>query len=339
MKRFDVGSDVILSRTPVRVSFCGGGTDLESFWGAHPEGGAVTSMAISSHIYVLLNRRFESSIRVAYTKTEIVESIDDLEHELVKEALRKADLSSHIEVVTIADIPSRGSGLGSSSTLTVGLLNAVHGWNGQQQVSEDLARGACEIEIEKLGQPIGQQDQYAAAYGGLNHIVFHQDGTVSVEPISVTNDLADRIAEEFILIWTGRHRKASDILEEQSRRTSSPTSMDRLIRMRAQAIEVRDAFQNGDLATVGSLLDEAWRLKRNLASNITDPAIDALHGEVMACGATGCKLLGAGGGGFLLAHGGGDLETKVRNRLPTAKCMPLKIDLHGSVLMKVTIDD
>ncbi|HJN54916.1 MAG TPA: hypothetical protein QF646_00845, partial [Candidatus Poseidoniales archaeon] len=191
MKRFDVGSDVILSRTPVRVSFCGGGTDLESFWGAHPEGGAVTSMAISSHIYVLLNRRFESSIRVAYTKTEIVESIDDLEHELVKEALRKADLSSHIEVVTIADIPSRGSGLGSSSTLTVGLLNAVHGWNGQQQVSEDLARGACEIEIEKLGQPIGQQDQYAAAYGGLNHIVFHQDGTVSVEPISVTNDLAD----------------------------------------------------------------------------------------------------------------------------------------------------
>ena len=162
---------------------------------------------------------------------------------------------------------------------------------------------------------------------------------MSVEPISVTNDLADRIAEEFILIWTGRHRKASDILEEQSRRTSSPTSMDRLIRMRAQAIEVRDAFQNGDLATVGSLLDEAWRLKRNLASNITDPAIDALHGEVMACGATGCKLLGAGGGGFLLAHGGGDLETKVRNRLPTAKCMPLKIDLHGSVLMKVTIDD
>ena len=339
MKRFDVGSDVILSRTPVRVSFCGGGTDLESFWSAHPEGGAVTSMTISSYIYVLLNRRFESSIRVAYTKTEIVENIDDVEHDLVREALQEAGLTSHIEVVTIADIPSRGSGLGSSSTLTVGLLNAVHGWNGQQQGPEDLARGACDIEVIKLGQPIGQQDQYAAAYGGLNHIVFHQDGTVSVEPITVSEEITDRIAEEFILIWTGRHRKASGILEEQSQRTSSPASMDRLIRMRAQALEVRDAFQNGDLVTAGSLLDKAWRLKRDLASNITDPDIDALHGEVMACGATGCKLLGAGGGGFLLAHGGSDLEGKVRSRLPAAKCMPLKIDSHGSILMKVTRDD
>mgnify|MGYP001196225383 CR=1 FL=1 len=339
MKRSDVGSDVMLSRTPVRVSFCGGGTDLQSFWNAHPEGGAVTSLTISNYIYVLLNRRFESSIRVAYTKTEIVESIDDVEHELVREALQQANLTSHIEVVTVADIPSRGSGLGSSSALTVGLLNAVHAWNGQELGPEDLARGACHIEIDRLGQPIGQQDQYAAAYGGLNHIVFHQDGAVSVEPIAVSDDLAARIADEFILVWTGRHRRASGILEEQNQRTSSSASMDRLIRMREQAVEVRDAFRKGDLVAVGSLLDEGWRLKRGLSSKITDADIDALHGEVMACGATGCKLLGAGGGGFLLAHGGADLGNKVRDRLPAAKCIPLKIDPHGSIMMKVTTDD
>ena len=339
MKRFAVGSDVMLSRTPVRVSFCGGGTDLQSFWSAHPEGGAVTSLAISNYIYVFLNRRFESSIRVAYTKTEIVESIDDVEHDLVREALREANLTSHIEVVTVADIPSRGSGLGSSSTLTVGLLNAAHGWNGQQLGPEDLARGACDIEINRLSQPIGLQDQYAAAYGGLNHIVFHQDGAVSVEPIVISDDLVARIADEFVLIWTGRHRQATGILEEQNQRTSSSASMNRLIRMREQAVEVRDAFQKGDLVAIGSLLDEGWRLKRDLSSNITDADIDALHGEVMACGATGCKLLGAGGGGFLLAHGGADMESKVLSRLPAAKCMPLRLDTHGSILMKVATDD
>ena len=249
------------------------------------------------------------------------------------------DRTSHIEVVTIADIPSRGSGLGSSSALTVGLLNAAHGFNGQKQNPESLARGACDIEITKLAQPIGLQDQYAAAYGGLNHIVFHQNGTVSVDPIPISDDFAERIGEEFTLIWTGRHRKASGILQEQNKRTSSDASMERLIRMRAQAVEVSEAFKKEDLVKVGLLLDEGWNLKRNLASNITDPEIDTLHAEVMACGATGCKLLGAGGGGFLLAHGQVGLRAKVNSRLPSAKCMPLKMDVHGSVQLKVSVDE
>ena len=218
-------------RTPVRVSFCGGGTDLAAFYRNHSDGGLVTSLTLDAYIYVTVNRRFDDSVRISYSQTEIVDDFEDLQHELVREAMRMTGVTSGVEVTTIADIPARGTGLGSSSTVTVGLLHALYALAGEEVSAERLAREACEIEIDVLGQTIGKQDQYAAAFGGVNQIAFNADDTVTVTPLSLAEDTLESL-KGILGIQSGLDRTEptgdSDIgtAGEQHRRANGTTRGD-----------------------------------------------------------------------------------------------------------------
>ena len=316
---------MIISRTPVRVSFCGGGTDLPAYYIGSENGGLVTSMALAKHIHVTVNRRFDNSVRVGYSQTEIVDDFEDLEHELVREAMRMTGVTHSVEITTIADIPSRGTGLGSSSALTVGLLNALHTYAGRTPDAEQLAEEACRIEIEILGQPIGRQDQYAAAFGGSNQISFLADDSVQVTPINLDQNALE---DNYFLVYTGMTRKASGILAKQS--ASSDKKRSELDTLRQQAIEVRDALESGDHAAVGRLLDASWQIKRDLVDGITVSALDDLYSSIISMGATGGKLLGAGGGGFFLFQG----TEEIRSKVGTAhKVIPLIMDSAGSTII------
>ena len=319
---------MIISRTPVRVSFCGGGTDVDWFAESEPNGGRVTSFALSRHIHVTVNARFDDRVRVSYSKMEIVDDFEELEHELVREAMRLTGVTSGIEITTIADIPSRGTGLGSSSTVTVGLLNALHRFAGREVSATQLADEACQIEIDVLGQPIGRQDQYAAAFGGINSISFTGEG-VDVEPLDLGDDVVERLESEFTLVFTGMSRRASSVLSE-----SPEDESDKLARLRAirtQADEARAHLECGDLSGLGALLETAWQSKRGITESVSNEELDTLHDRLLSLGASGAKLLGAGGGGFFLVHG----DTTLRERLTIElganhRIIPLTVDFSGS---------
>jgi len=319
---------MIISRTPVRVSFCGGGTDVDWFAESEPNGGRVTSLALSRHIHVTVNARFDDRVRVSYSKMEIVDDFEELEHELVREAMRLTGVTSGIEITTIADIPSRGTGLGSSSTVTVGLLNALHRFAGREVSAAQLADEACRIEIDVLGQPIGRQDQYAAAFGGINSISFTGEG-VDVDPLDLGDDVLERLESEFTLVFTGMSRRASSVLSE-----SPEDESDRLARLRTirtQADEARAHLECGDLSGLGELLEVAWQAKRGITASVSNEELDALHDRLLNLGASGAKLLGAGGGGFFLVHG----DTTLRERLTAElganhRIIPLSVDFFGS---------
>jgi len=316
---------MIISRTPVRVSFCGGGTDLPAYYEGSENGGLVTSLALAKHIHVTVNKRFDNSVRVGYSQTEIVDNFEDLEHELVREAMRLTGVTHGIEITTIADIPSRGTGLGSSSALTVGLLNALHTYAGRTPDAAQLAEEACRIEIDILGQPIGRQDQYAAAFGGSNQISFLADDTVIVTPIDLD---ASMLESNYFLVYTGMTRQASGILAKQS--ASSEKKRAELDTLRQQAIDVRNALETGDHVAVGQLLDASWKIKRELVDGITGTTLDELYTSIIGLGATGGKLLGAGGGGFFLFHGPSEIRTQVEN---IHKVIPLAMDSAGSTII------
>ena len=316
---------MIISRTPVRVSFCGGGTDLPAYANGSENGGLVTSIALAKHIHITVNQRFDDSVRVGYSRTEIVDDFEDLEHELVREAMRLTGVTRGIEITTIADIPSRGTGLGSSSTLTVGLLNALHNFAGRSPDAAQLADEACRIEIDILGQPIGRQDQYAAAFGGANQIAFMPDDSVVINPLNLD---ASALEENYFLVYTGLTRKATDILGRQSE--SSEKKRSDLDELRQQAIQVRAALEANDHAAVGRLLDSSWQIKRSLVEGITVTELDDLYASIIGMGATGGKLLGAGGGGFFLFHG----STEVRDRVAQIhKVLDLVLDDVGSTII------
>ena len=319
---------MLIVRTPVRVSFCGGGTDLPAFYKNSDDGGLVTSVALDAYIYVTVNKRFDNAIRVSYSQTENVDDFEDLKHELVREAMRLTGVTSGIEITTIADIPGQGTGLGSSSSVTVGLLHALHVYAGREVTAKQLAEEACQIEIEVLGQPIGKQDQYAAAFGGLNQIRFNSDESVDV--IALDSTASSSLGNNFCLVWTGLTRKASSILEQQSRNTAS--KMEQLEAMRAQATQVSGLIETGDFSAIGELLGNTWELKRTLADGISNPEIDGLYEQLMELGCTGGKLLGAGGGGFILVQTPPNVQQKIATNL-TNKVIPLNPDLHGSTLI------
>ena len=319
---------MIISRTPVRVSFCGGGTDVDWFAESESNGGRVTSLALSRHIHVTVTARFDDRVRVSYSKMEIVDDFEELEHELVREAMRLTGVTSGVEITTIADVPSRGTGLGSSSTVTVGLLNALHRFAGREVSATQLADEACQIEIDVLGQPIGRQDQYAAAFGGINSISFTGEG-VDVEPLDLGDDVVERLESEFTLVFTGMSRRASSVLSE-----SPENESDKLARLRAirrQADEARAHLECGDLSGLGALLETAWQSKRGITASVSNEELDTLHDRLLSLGASGAKLLGAGGGGFFLVHG----DTTLRERLTTElgadnRIIPLTVDFSGS---------
>ena len=323
---------MLISRTPVRASFCGGGTDLAAFYQNHPDGGAVTSLAMARYLYVTVNPRFDDSIRISYSSMEFVNSINEIQHELVREAMKSTGVTHGIEITTIADIPSRGTGLGSSSAVTIGLLNALSSLTGNPMSSEELAKEACRIEIDVLGQPIGKQDQYAAAIGGANTIGFLPDGSVSIDPLILSDNIKQRIEDEFSLVYTGLTRTANSVLSKQKEMTLD--RMEELSKLRIQAFQVRSALEGGRLEEVGRLLEESWQIKRMLVDGITGELLDNLHDQLIDAGATGAKLLGAGGGGFFLVHGDDEIKKRLENSLNSKhKILPLLIDSQGSTII------
>ena len=290
---------MIITKTPFRVSFCGGGSDMANFYEKY--GGCVLSTSINKYCYISIHPYFnEKQTLLKYSENELVDEIDQIKHSIFRQVLK--DMHIHgVEITSTADIPG-GTGLGSSSTFTVGLLNTLNCYNGKFVSKDKLARLACEVEIEKLGNPIGKQDQYGAALGGLNFIKFTQDGSVSHEPILMEGKTYKKLQKNLLMFYTGTTRSANTILAEQTKNITSEDKAKNLLKMCGLAKDMKVALENNDISSFGKILDEGWQLKKELASGIANPAIDEAYDIAMKNGALGGKLLGAGGGGFLLFY-------------------------------------
>lgn len=317
---------MIITQTPLRISFFGGGTDFRQYF--LQEEGWVLSCAIDKYIYVTIKERYDDRIRVGYTKTELVEDIDELEHELVRECLRKTGITKQVEISTMGDIPSEGSGLGSSSTVTVGLLNAMYTYLGAPREQETLAREACEIEIDVLGKPIGVQDQYIAAYGGQRFIRFCQSGSVDIERLRLPSEQVRKLKRNLMLFFTGTTRKSASVLTEQVQNMGSRVEV--LREMKRLALDAKACLECGELDEFGRLLDEGWRLKRQMASKISNGTIDDLYQRARAAGALGGKITGAGGGGYLLLYVPSSKQDDVHLALKDLHELPFDFEFDGS---------
>ncbi len=325
---------MIISRTPLRISFVGGGSDLPAYYRHEP--GAVVSTAIDKYIYINVNRKFDQKIRASYSVTEIVDSVDDLQHELIQEALRLLRRDGGIEITSISDIPSQGTGLGSSSTYTVGLLNALYAYTGRRAGVERLAREACQIEIERCGKPIGKQDQYIAAYGGLQYIQFNPDESVFVDPIICSPLTRKTLQERLLMLYTGLTRSADEVLGEQKANTETDRERRRSLRAMVHlAQELRESLCRDDLDSFGEILHEGWLMKRNLASKISNDAIDEWYARARHHGAVGGKILGAGGGGFLLLYAHRERHRDILAALPELRHVPFNFEPQGSKIIYV----
>jgi len=317
---------MIITQTPLRISFAGGGTDFKDYY--RKAGGSVLSTAIDKYIYVIIKERFDDKIRIGYSRTEMTDCVEDIEHELVREAMRKTGVERGVEISTMADIPSEGSGLGSSSSVTVGLLHALYTFQGQLVTPEQLAREACDIEIEVLGKPIGKQDQYIAAYGGLRFIEFNADESVTVQSVAMSEEQRRRFGESLLLFYTGITRKADNILVKQKQNIEAQVAT--LDKMKAQTAEIFDALTTGNMNRVGRVLDTGWRHKRQLADSISTGEIDQLYDRALDAGAMGGKIAGAGGGGFLLLYCPADRQSAVRQALSSMKELPFALERDGT---------
>ncbi len=323
---------MIISRTPLRIGLAGGGTDLPAFFREEP--GAVLSATIDKYVHVIVNRRFEPEIRVSYTKTEIVKDVGDIQHDLVREALRFTGLPSHIEILTVADIPA-GAGLGSSSAVTVGLLNALYAFQGQLKSPEDLAHGACEIEIDIAGRRIGKQDQYATSYGGFRFFQFDPSGKVRVEPVISPRELLGELQRNLLLFFTGTIHSADSILKLQSANILEDGPVRRqLRRMRELAFELRSVLAGEHpLDRFGAILHESWELKRQAAEGISTPSIEESYEKAIEAGALGGKVLGAGGGGCLLFYCPYEHQNDVRAALKGLAEIHFRFEEEGSKIV------
>jgi D-glycero-alpha-D-manno-heptose-7-phosphate kinase len=320
------GKTMIISQTPYRVSFAGGGTDLPAFY--RQDYGAVLSTTIEHHMYVTIHRRFEPSIRVSYSRTELASTLDDVQHELVRESMRLVEVDEPLEITTIGDVPA-GTGMGSSSSLTIGLLNALYAYRHRVVGPDVLASQACTIEIERLSKPIGRQDQYAAAFGGLNYIRFNSDNSVDVSPVPCRAEILRELEDRSLLLYTGQTRDANEILENQSSGTAS--RLDVLRQMRDLAERMRDQLTgDGDLDRFAALLHEGWELKRSLGFGISNEQINEWYEAARKAGAVGGKLLGAGGGGFLYLIAPPWRHRAIREALKRPQELPFRISRHGS---------
>lgn len=317
---------MIITQTPLRISFFGGGTDFIDFYSQ--EEGAVLSSAIDKSIFVIVKRRYDRLIRVGYTRTELVERVDELQHELIREALRITGINEQIEVGTLGDIPSTGSGLGSSSTVTVGVLNALYAYLNNPQSLDVLARQACEIEIDRLGKPIGKQDQYIAAYGGLQFFRFIPDGQVIIEPVQLNDAIYHKLNQQLMLYDTNQSRKSETVLGEQRSNIKDHRSI--LRQLKQMAYLGRELLEKGALEDFGRLLHDSWMLKKSLASRISNPEIDQLYDRARNAGAIGGKITGAGGGGFLLLFCPRDKLDSVREAMGELTELPFHLEPDSS---------
>lgn len=322
---------MIVVQSPLRISLFGGGTDFPGYYLEH--GGCVLSTTIDKRVFITAKHRFDRKLRVGYTQTEMVDSLDEIQHDLIREALRVTRLHDSVEISTMADIPTRGSGLGSSSTVTVGALLALWALQGEQPSSKRLAEEACRLEIETLGKPIGVQDQYAAAYGGLRFMKFSQDGAIETKPVDIDPLDMAALDENLLLFYTGITRKSESVLAEQKANIADRLSI--LDDMKTLAYVALERLESGDPDAVGELLHETWTLKRQLAGGITSTDIDWIYETARTAGALGGKITGAGGGGFMLLHVPVEKQSAVRQALAELQELPFHFEPNGA---KVILD-
>ncbi len=324
---------MIITRTPFRVSFAGGGSDLPSFY--HRQEGCVLSTSISKYMYVSIHPTFNrGETCVKYSRTEIVEDVRRIQHPIARQLLLDRGISG-VEVVSTADIPS-GTGLSTSSAYTVGLINALNAFEGKYASQEKIAAQACEVEIDKLGEPIGKQDQYGTAVGGMKFIRFLPDDTVEVEPVLMRPGVRRELDESLLLFYTGLTHSAGEILKEQGQNVvSEQKKFDGMVRMTQLAHEMREALTENDLTRFGEILNENWLIKRELASGISNGMIDEYYELAMRSGALGGKLLGAGGGGFLLFYCPKERQPRLRSALSDLVELPFHMETGGTKVIYV----
>lgn len=317
---------MIIIQTPLRVSLFGGGTDFPAYFQEH--GGCVLSSAIDKCIFVTIKQRFDTKLRVGYTRTEMVDGVDEIQHELIREAFRLTGIKQGIEITTMGDIPSEGSGLGSSSTVTVGALHAMYAHRRRLVLTEQLAQEACHIERDILGKPIGIQDQYIAAYGGMRFIEFQPDGQIIPTAIELDKKTMRQLNDNLLLFFTGVTRQADNILKEQESNINQRIAV--LDEMKQIAFCARDKLVAGDVNAIGHLLHESWLLKRELASQVSNGSLDEMYQTALDAGATGGKIAGAGGGGFLMLYCNNGKQEDVRQALNHLQELPFKMGQDGS---------
>ena len=326
---------MIISKTPLRISLIGGGTDLKDFYKKNL--GHVISTTIDKYIYVIVKERFDDLIVLHYTDNEIVNEVRKIKHELIREALIKVGITKGIEIITLADIPSKGTGLGSSSTLTVGLLNALYTYKGIQPTEEKLAREACEIEIDILKKPIGKQDQYIAAYGGLKKFTFLKDETVEIKCFDLSADERRVLGSNLTLHYTSIIRNANSILEKQKKNIDVKNKELQIIS--DLVFDAESALESRNFNEIGTILNKNWSAKRLLADNISNNTIDKMVSKAIKNGAIGCKIAGAGGGGFLLSYIPREKQDIYRKAMADFKELPFMIDPFGSrIIFNIRFD-
>jgi D-glycero-alpha-D-manno-heptose-7-phosphate kinase len=322
---------VIVSRAPVRFSLGGGGTDLPSY--AREHGGFVVAAAIDSYVFIAIHKRYDDRIRLSYSKTEFVENIGAIEHPLFRECLRLTGLPPGVELFSMADVPPN-TGLGSSSTFTVALLNALHAFQGAYVSTERLAAEACLVEIERLKEPIGKQDQYIAAFGGITAFTFHKDGAVDVERLPIPIEVRDELESNLLIFYSGIERSASAVLSEQAKRieTNEDSAVTRMDRIKALGYETKRILLSGNVDEYGELLHEHWTAKRRLAANMSGDVIDEHYDAARAAGAIGGKLMGAGGGGFFMFYTPPSAKRRVFETMTRRGLKPLRFrfDMDGA---------
>lgn len=323
---------MIITRTPFRISFAGGGSDLPAFYQKHE--GCVLSTSINKYMHIVVHPAFNrDTTTIKYMKTENVSNVRDIKHPIARQILLDYDLSG-VEVASIADVPA-GTGLASSSAYTVGMIHAVSAFCGKYRSQERIAHDACEVEIEKLGEPIGKQDQYGCAIGGIKFIRFMGNGDVDVEPIILSKSCEDQLNDNLLMFYTGKLHSASEILKEQSDNISQEDKFSNLVKMTELAQELRKTLLNENLNEFGRILNDGWQLKRELASGITDSFVDKTYETAMANGALGGKLLGAGGGGFILLYCEKGHQKRLRSALNHLVELPFDMENGGTKVVYV----
>ena len=325
---------IVSTATPLRISFVGGGTDLPSYYEHHE--GAVISSAIDKYIYVTVKRHsplFKESYRLSYSKTEHTQSVEEIENDIARECLKLVALEPPLYIATSADLPAN-SGLGSSSSFAVGLLHALHKMKGDRVGAAQLAEEACEVEISTLKNPIGKQDQYAAAFGGLNHFAFKKNGRVEVDHLYLPNGTTELIFKNSLLLWTGLQRSASDVLRKQNNQLGDKLEQYGYLagataELKTILMEPRDNFLN----LFGELLDKTWAVKKTLESSISSFEIDTLYDELKMLGGLGGKLSGAGGGGFMYELIPRVFHESVLTRFGASRVVSIGYEPFGSRIM------
>jgi D-glycero-alpha-D-manno-heptose-7-phosphate kinase len=322
-----------ISRTPFRISFVGGGSDLPQFY--QREGmGAVVSASINKYMYLSMNPSFDEKIRLMYSRYEIADSIDTIEHPIVRAAFNRLGIHKGLEISSLADV-SKGTGLGSSSAYTVGLLNALSSFLNKPLSKYDLASLASKIEIEDLGSPIGKQDQFAAAFGGINKFEFNSDESVAITPIVLSSDRLIYFQSHLMLFFTGRSRDAASVLSEQKNHMDTEEYRNIVKEMVSLTDIFSDILSCSDITDLGIILHENWELKKRLSKNISDSSIDEMYNIARKNGATGGKILGAGNGGFLLIFAKPEYQLGIASELSYLRKIDFSISFGGSEIIKV----